>query len=187
MEKKEIYPTSCEEQKSFHNHNIFRRYDLVCAEEDVWWPDDYYFMGTRNEDGTYNQIVGPAQNVEELYYMVNNYDDWQERVAGKRWNDESWLHRGQYVLGHHDTDYYFQFKIKEFKSLEDAQKGFAAELRKMHVRVLSDEEAKQEGENGEHLHFFFIKYMFKDDYLNDDVGFDQYGKNLWRSPYFLER
>ena len=173
-----------EELKSYHGHSIYRRHTLVCPEEDVWWPDDYYIMGRKNEDFEVKQIVGPTASLDELYYLVNNYDEWNERVTGTRWDDDSWYNRGQYILTHTDTKYIFSSVFKDFKTLKEAQMAYAEELRLLNVHVASKEEA--EDPLRPRTHYFDIRHMNKPDYLNDDILFTSEMKVLWTAPVLVE-
>lgn len=173
-----------EELKSYHGHSVYRRYTLVCPEENVWWPDDYYIMGRKNEDFEVKQIVGPTASLDELYYLVNNYDEWNERVTGTRWDDDSWYNRGQYILTHTDTKYIFSSVFKDFKTLKEAQMAYAEEVRKLNVHVASKEEA--EDPLRPRTHYFDIRHMNKPDYLDDDILFTSEMKVLWTAPVLVE-
>ena len=173
-----------EELKSYHGHSVYRRYTLVCPEKNVWWPDDYYVMGTKNVDFEVKQIIGPTDNLDELHYLVNNYDEWNERVTGTRWDDDSWYNRGQYILTHTDTKYLFSSVFKEFKSMKEAQKAYAEEVRKLNVHVASKEEA--EDPLRPRTHYFDIRHMNKPDYLDDDILFTSEMKVIWTAPVLIE-
>lgn len=173
-----------EELKSYHGHSVYRRYTLVCPEENVWWPDDYYVMGTKNVDFEVKQIIGPTDNLDELHYLVNNYDEWNERVTGTRWDDDSWYNRGQYILTHTDTKYIFSSVFKEFKSMKEAQKAYAEEVRKLNVHIASKEEA--EDPLRARTHYFDIRHMNKPDYLDDDILFTSEMKVIWTAPVLIE-